>query len=42
MNREYWLINANRSEVIRFTENRDNEDQFHKHVFIYNGKLMVS
>ena len=36
MTRGYWLINFNRSEVRRFTEERPNEDQFNKYVFIYN------
>ena len=39
MARGYWLINSNRSEVRRFTENRDNKDQFNKYVFIDNGKI---
>ncbi len=38
--REYWLINFNRSEVRRFTEERANEDQFNKYVFIDNGKII--
>ena len=40
MTREYWLINFNRSEVRRFTEERANEDQFNKYVFIDNGKII--
>ena len=40
MNRGYWLINANRLEVRRFTENRDNEDQFNKYIFIDSGKII--
>ena len=40
MARGYWLINSNRSEVRRFTENRDSEDQFNKYVFIDNGKIV--
>ena len=40
MGRGYWLINSNRSEVRRFTENRTNEDQFNKYVFIDNGKIL--
>ena len=36
----YWLINSNRSEVKRFTENRSNEDQFNEYVFIDNGKII--
>ena len=40
MGRGYWLINSNRSKVRRFTENRTNEDQFNKYVFIDNGKIL--
>ena len=40
MTRGYWLINFNRSEVRRFTEERANEDQFNKYVFIDNGKII--
>ena len=40
MDRGYWLINSNRSEVKRFTENRDNENKFNKYVFIDNGKII--
>ena len=37
MTRGYWLINSNRSEIRRFTENKNNEDQFNKFVFIDIG-----
>ena len=40
MDRGYWLINSNRSEVKRFTKNRKNEDKFNKYVFIDNGKII--
>ena len=40
MTRGYWLINSNRSEIRRFTENKKNEDQFNKYVFIDNGKII--
>ena len=40
MSRGYWLINSNRSEVRRFTENMANEDQFNKYIFIDNGKII--
>ena len=40
MDRGYWLINSNRSEVRRFTENRSGEDQFNKYVFVDSGKLV--
>ena len=40
MTREYWLINSYRSEVRRFIENRSNEDQFNKYIFIDNGKII--
>ncbi len=34
------MINSNRLEVSRFTENRASEDQFNKYVFIDNGKIV--
>ena len=40
MTRGYWLINSNRSEVRRFTEDKANEDQFNKYVFVDNGKII--
>ena len=40
MTRGYWLINSNRSEIRRFTENKNNKDQFNKYVFIDNGKII--
>tara|TARA_Y100000589_G_scaffold148876_1_gene142223 strand:+ start:1554 stop:1796 length:243 start_codon:yes stop_codon:yes gene_type:complete len=40
MTKGYWLINSNRSEVRRFIENRANEDQFNKYIFIDNGKIV--
>ena len=40
MSRGYWLINSNRSEVRRFTENKANEDLFNKYIFIDNGKII--
>ena len=40
MTRRYWLINSNRSEVRRFTEDRANEDQFNKYIFIDNRKII--
>tara|TARA_Y100000589_G_C26654497_1_gene427385 strand:+ start:224 stop:466 length:243 start_codon:yes stop_codon:yes gene_type:complete len=39
MSKGYWLINSNRSKVRRFTEKRDNKDQFNKYFFIDNGKI---
>ena len=36
----YWLINSNRSEVRRFTENSSSEDRFNKYVFIDSGKIV--
>ena len=38
LTRGYWLINSNRSEVRRFTENMANEDQFNN--YIYYGKII--
>ena len=40
MKRVYWLINSNRSEVRRFTENRASEDQFNKYIFVDSGKIV--
>ena len=40
MARGYWLINSNRSEVRRFTENRASEDQFNKYIFVDPGKIV--
>jgi len=40
MDRSYWLINSNRSEIKRFTENCDSKDLFNKYVFIDNGKIV--
>ena len=40
MARGYWLINSNRSEVRRFTENRSSKDQFNKYVFVFFGKIV--
>ena len=40
MDRGYWLINSNRSEVKRFTENRSNKDQFNKYVFVDSVKIV--
>ena len=40
MARGYWLINSNRSEIRRFTKNRDSEDRFNKYVFIDYGKIV--
>ena len=40
MKRGYWLINSNRSEVRRFTEDRSNKDQFNKYVLSDNCKII--
>ena len=40
MKRGYWLINSNRSEVIRFTKGRADEDLFNKYVFIDNVRII--
>ena len=40
MAKSYWLINSNRSEVRRFTENKANEDKFNNYVFIDKGKIV--
>ena len=40
MAQSYWLINSNRSEVRRFTENRASEDHLYKYVFVDSGKIV--
>ena len=40
MKREYWLFDSNRSEVRRVSQNKSNEDQFNKYVFIDNWKII--
>ena len=40
MIKSYWLINPRRSEVKRFTENKNSEDKFYKYVFIDSGKIV--
>ena len=42
MDRGYWLINANRSEVRRFTDNRASEYQFNKYIFVNSRKIIGS
>ena len=39
-NKGYFLINSNRSEVRTYTENRANQDQFNKYVFIDDWKTV--
>ena len=40
MNKSYWLINSNRSEIRRFSKNIESEDHFNKYVFIDNGRIV--
>ena len=40
MTKGHWLINSNRTEVKRFSENSSIEDQFNKYFFIDNGKII--
>ena len=40
MTSSYWLVNSNRSRVKRFIENKDNQDQFFKYMFIDTGKVI--
>ena len=39
-NKSYFLIKSNRSGVRRYTENRANQDQFNKYVFIDDWKIV--
>ena len=40
MNKSYWLINSNRSEVKRFIRNNNNKDKFYDYIFIDSGKII--
>ena len=40
MNKSYWLVNPNRSEVKRFIKNLNNQDQFYEYFFIDSGKVV--
>ena len=39
MTENYWLINANRSRVKRFSKNNQNKDRFFEYMFIDSGKI---
>ena len=39
MARSYWLVNSNRSRVIRFIENKKIKINFFKYMFIDSGKV---
>jgi len=36
----YWLINSNRSRVIRFSKNNQNKDKFFEYIFIDSGRIL--
>ena len=40
--KEAWLICPNRTEVRRFTKNRDNKDKFFDYMFIDSGIVVGS
>ena len=39
MDKEYWLVNSNRSKVKRFKKNKHNKDKFFEYIFIDSGKI---
>ena len=39
MDKEYWLVNSNRSKVKRFQKNKQNKDKFFEYIFIDSGKI---
>ena len=39
MDKEYWLVNSNRSKVKRFKKNKYNKDKFFEYIFIDSGKI---
>ena len=40
MDKEYWLINSNRSKIKRFRKNNQNKDKFFEYMFIDSGKIV--
>ena len=40
MSKSYWLINSNRSEVRRFTKNKNSIDGVCEYMFIDSGKIV--
>ena len=40
MNKSYWLINSNRSEVKRFTKNDKSIEGVFEYIFIDSGKIV--
>ena len=40
MNKSYWLINSNRSEIRRFTKNDKSIDGVCEYMFIDSGKIV--
>ena len=39
MEKSYWLINSNKTEVKRFIKNDKNIDEFFEYIFIETGKI---
>ena len=40
MTKNFWLINANRSRVKRFSKNNQNKDKFFEYMFIDSGTIL--
>ena len=39
MTENFWLINPNRSMVIKFAENKQNKDKFSEYMVFDSGKI---
>lgn len=39
MDKEYQLVNSNKSKVKRFHKNKHNKDKFFEYIFIDSGKI---
>ena len=40
MTEDFWLINAKRSRVKRFSKNNQNNDKFFEYMFIDSGRIL--
>ena len=40
MTEDFWLINSNRSRVMRFSKNNQNKDKFFEYMFIDSGRIL--
>jgi len=40
IDKNFWLINSNRSRVKRFSNNNQNKDKFFEYMFIDSGRIL--